>query len=131
MISELCLLNELGYYLECVSISSGDFSSLILEFPTLQVACSSFPISISFLHLIFSIPFHFAIYILLYVLVCGFFHSVVFIHPLLPLFLNSAPCIIITLFLWFSLCPSEVNLHTYLTTWLSSCPVGIFVGFSP
>jgi len=29
----------------------------------------------------------------------------------------------------FSLCPLEVNLHTYLTTWLSLCPVGIFFGF--
>ena len=52
-------------------------------------------------------------------------------NPLLPLFLISAPCIIITLFLCFSLCPSEVNLHTYLTTWLSSFPVRIFIGFPP
>ena len=29
----------------------------------------------------------------------------------------------------FSLWPLEVNLHTYLTTWLSSCPVGIFYSF--
>ena len=26
----------------------------------------------------------------------------------------------------FFLLPLEVNLHTYLTTWISSCPVGIF-----
>ena len=31
----------------------------------------------------------------------------------------------------FFLCPLEVNLHTYLTTWLCPCPVGIFFGFSP
>ena len=29
---------------------------------------------------------------------------------------------------FFSFCPLEVNIHTYLTTWLSSCPVGIFFG---
>ena len=29
----------------------------------------------------------------------------------------------------FSLCPLEVNIHNYLTIWLSSCPVGIFFGF--
>ena len=33
------------------------------------------------------------------------------------------------LILCFSLCPLEVNLHTFLTTWLSSCVVGIFFGF--
>ena len=33
------------------------------------------------------------------------------------------------LILCFSLCPLEVNLHTYLTTWLSLCPMGIFFGF--
>jgi len=29
----------------------------------------------------------------------------------------------------FFLCPLEENLHTYLSTWLSSCPVAIFYGF--
>jgi len=29
-------------------------------------------------------------------------------------------------YLVFFLLPLEVNLHTYLTIWLSSCPVGIF-----
>ena len=130
MISELCLLNELVSYLECVSISSG--GSLILEFPTLQVLCSSFPISISFLHLIFSITFHFTFYFLHYFLVCVFFPFSHLLHSLLHFMLFSfRPCIIHTILLSFSLCPSKVNLHTYLTTWLISCPVGIFLEFSP
>ena len=33
------------------------------------------------------------------------------------------------LILCFSLYPLELNIHTNLTTWLSSCPVRIFFGF--
>ena len=48
-----------------------------------------------------------------------------FVH-LIPQSSSSSPynCV-------FPLCPLEVNLHTYLTTWLSSCLVGTFFGFSP
>jgi len=81
-------------------------------------------------HLFFSI-LPCAIYITCLCSCLCHFLLVIFIHPLLPLFLISAPCITITLFLCFSLYPFEVNLHTYLTTWLSSCLVGIFLGFSP
>ena len=55
---------------------------------------------------------------------------VIFIHPLLPWFFNFRPFILITIQFCFSFCSLEVNLHTYLTTWLSSCLVGIFFGFS-
>ena len=38
-------------------------------------------------------------------------------------------CIIHVTLYWFLSLPLEVNLHTYLTTWLNSCPVGIFPRF--
>ena len=31
---------------------------------------------------------------------------------------------------WFLSLPLEVNLHTYVTTWLNSCPVGSSLGFT-
>ena len=43
--------------------------------------------------------------------------------------LNSVPLHHLHLIIVFSLCPLEVNLHTYLTSWLSSCLVEIFFGF--
>jgi len=57
----------------------------------------------------------------------GFYHD--FMFPLM--FIKFLPFIINHEILVFFLCPLEVNLHTYLTTWLSLCPVGIFFGFSP
>jgi len=73
------------------------------------------------------LPFPFLLYHLLLfnfsLLVCFLVGSFVLIFA--PL------CIIHTIYLCFSLCPSEVNLHTYLTTWLCSCLVGIFLGFPP
>ena len=51
------------------------------------------------------------------------FHHVI-VFPFMPFnFHTMHHCHLI---MWFSFLPLEVNLHTYLTTWLSSCPVGIF-----
>ena len=40
-------------------------------------------------------------------------------------------CISFSPYLAFHLCLYEVHIHTYLTTWLSSCPMGIFLRCSP
>ena len=40
-------------------------------------------------------------------------------------------CILFSPYLVFDLCLYEVNFYTYLTTWLSSCPMGIFLNSSP
>jgi len=61
-------------------------------------------------------------------LVIFFCYSIYIFIYLVPYF-NFAPHHHLHHIIVFYLCPLEVNLHTYLTTWLSSCPVGIFFGF--
>jgi len=122
----LTLVNAQGR-VGTISIGGSSFTYLGVSHPPSGVII----FTISFLNLIsFSILLC-AIYVTCLCSCLCHFLLVIFIHPLLPLFLNSAPCIIITSFLCFSLCHYEVNIHTYLTTWLSLCPVGIFLGFSP
>ena len=87
----------------------------------------------------FSIPFMFC----LLVLICCSWVSLIIMsmvhhlggldhHWYLPCaHFNFANCISYSLYLVFHLCLWKVNLHTYLTTWLSSCPVGIFLMSSP
>jgi len=60
---------------------------------------------------------------------CSFMFG--FLHHLVLLFhvLYFCTFIIIIIIFVFSFFPLEVNLHTHLTTWLSSCQVGIFFGF--
>ena len=115
-----------------MSISSGGSSFTYLGVshpPSGVIICTIF--TISFLHLMSFSILPCAIYVTCLCSCLCHFLLVIFIHPLLSLFLNFTPCIIITLFLCFSLCPFEVHIHTYLTTWLSLCPVRIFLGFSP
>ena len=100
------------------------------KLPSFQVAWSIFH-SISFLSSFSFSFFYYAFYN--FISICLF---------VLHFFIRSSSCflpsyviLIFTphhchhLILWFSLCPLEVNFHTYLTTWLSSCLVGIFFGF--
>jgi len=63
--------------------------------------------------------------ILLFIIVWFSSSSYVSFHAL---YFRTYIIIIFTIIV-FSLCPLEVNLHTYLTTWLSSCQVRIFFGF--
>ena len=62
-------------------------------------------------------------------------HHLVWQWP--PLMLTKCPISfpqlhsIFTISCFFHFCLCEVNLHTYLTIWLSSCPVGIFLRSSP
>ena len=76
-----------------------------------------------------SFPFHLPLHH--YFPLCS---CVLFLFPFDPLHTN---CILLCSFIFrkhhhlhhilcFFLLPLEVNLHTYLTTWLSSCPMGIF-----
>jgi len=60
-------------------------------------------------------------------LFCSFFFPFGFLHYIcffpwvsIPQYASSSPYNV------FFLLPLEVDLHTYLTTWLSSCPVEIF-----
>ena len=130
MISELCLLNCFGSYLKSSSTSSGGSSPLILEPSTIPSGVITCSFSISFLHpFIFFLsylrhfPFPFYVLVLLFTI------------RFLSCFLLSYMFFIFTHhhlhhhIIVFSLCPLDVNLHTYLTTWLSSCPVRIFFGF--
>ena len=88
-------------------------------------------ISFSFLSPLPLFPlFHLSLcsYVLVFIL-CQFSVYCVLVFPSMLFYI--LPFIINHHILIFFLCPLEVNLHTYLTTWLSSCPVGIFFGFSP
>ena len=94
---------------------------------TLQVACSLLSIT-SFLSFISSSIFHDTFAHCVYVLAFTFifqFGSLRHNCFLLCSF-NSATLHHLHYILCFFLLPLEVNFHTYLTTWLSSCLVGIF-----
>jgi len=87
--------------------------SFLHPFLCLSSFCTTFPFPLYVIMLFFYFGFHLSFFIL-----CSFhFASYLYHH-------NHQICV-------FSLCPLEVNLHTYLTTWLSSCLMGIFFGFSP
>jgi len=76
--------------------------------------------------LLFPFIFLFSIALCYSVHLCLFgFHLLSFPYMLF----NSAPLHHHHHIIVFSIFPLEVNLHTYLTTWLSSCPVGILFGF--
>ena len=113
-------------YLKCVSTSSGDSFTTQLgvsPFAKWHDNPSSF---ISFLRpfLLLSFflrhPFHSSLIILLclsviLVITC---HSSSYVLSISTIYLHHLNHHIV-----FSLCPLEVNLDIYLTTWLSSCPV--------
>jgi len=90
----------------CDFISSHKLSSSL---PLLSLFTSSSPLHIHFL-LLFNLFFT-----LFFFFICS---------------LSLIPLHYCHLIISFSLCPSEVNFHTYLNTWLSSCSLRIFVGFS-
>ena len=121
MFSELSLLLFLGFITLQVAVLDHSSRSI----PSSKWRDHISP-SISFLlslHLFFSSPC--AIFIPFYDLVFFFFSfliSILFSFHLCSL--NFAPRHLI---LCFSLCSLEENLHTYLTTWLSSCPMTIFI----
>ena len=114
-------------YLECSCTSSGGFTTHLGVFHHSKWH-DSLPYSISFIH-----PF------ILFILLCTTFHSILCLSLLFNfsfyiVFLYLAPCLNFAPHHHLhhtivSLCPLEVNLHAYLTTWLSSCPVGIFFEF--
>jgi len=117
--SELSLL-EFGSYLECSTLQVVTFNHSSWSLLTLQVAWPDHTfiiLSFSFLSsFYFSIP------------LCSCVHLFYFLSFPYTLF-NFTPIHHQHHIIMFSLCPLEVNLHTYLTTWLSSYPVGIFFGF--
>ena len=69
-------------------------------------------------------PFPFLLYYCVLLFLFGF-------HILLLsiIYFNSSPLNYHHHIVVFSLCPLEVNLHTYLTIWLRSCPMRIFFRF--
>ena len=112
-----------GSYLECVNTSSVGSFTTHLGVPPSPSGMTSllFPkasLNLLIFFVFVSIPF----YIFLLFTIRSSIIFVSFCSSILHL-------IIITLYLCFSLCSLEVNLHTYLTTWLCSCQVGIFFGF--
>jgi len=120
-----------GLILSVWALQVATLSPLILDYLILQVArhpfffhklSSSPPLFIFLLRHPFHSSLLYHVCLLSLVITC-------LSHLMLFLFLQFTFIIIITI-LCFSLCPLEVNLHTYLTTWLSSCPIGIFFGFS-
>ena len=117
-----------GSYLEFVSTSSGGNFTTHLGVPHFSKWHDNPFSSISFLHLFtFSFLFFTPLSIPFYsFLLFTIWSSIIFVS-----FCSSISHLIITLYLCFSFCPLEVNLNTYLTTWLSLYPVGIFFGFSP
>jgi len=121
-----------GLILSVRALHVATLSPLILEWLLLQVAWHPFffhKLSSS-LHLFVILlchPFHSSLYYYACIL---FWFSLIFLHLMFFPFSQFTFIIIITI-LCFSLCPLEVNLHTYLTTWLSLYPVGIFFGLSP
>ena len=128
--SETCVLSTLVLSCESESSSSSDPHHLSWRSHTPS------SVFIHSLHHKLSCPsslfpfFHYAIYPCVYVLF------------LLPFSIRS-PSLYLLSFMFFHfrkvyssspylvifLLPLEVNLHTYLTIWLSSCPVGIFPRF--
>jgi len=118
-----------GSYLECVSTSSGgSFTThLGVSHPPNGVILVHYPISFlifSLLFFSFVPPSMSSLFYYVLKFRYSFFHH----HH------HCVNChnhlIILTIFC-FSLCPLEVNIHTYLTTWLNSCPVGVFFRLSP
>ena len=114
------MLSFCGSYLGCLCTSSGGSSPLILESPITPSGVTTtiihkHPLSLHlFLPCTISILlFLFDFSILLLSIIC----------------FNYAPLHHHHHIIVFYFCPLEVNLHTYLTTWLSSCSVGIFFGF--
>ena len=108
--SETCVLSTLVLSCESDSSSNGGPHHLSWRSHTLQVACF----------------FHFHLHKLSYP---SSFLSFPLCHFTLIIFfyaLSFPQSIVIFTYLLFSFFPLKVNLHTYLTTWLSSCPVGIF-----
>ena len=136
------ILNRKETLSECwVSLECYLFVGLILGVCALQVAAIhhsswSLPplqvawppsLSIKFLYLFISTflaPFPFLLYSCVLLFLFGFY-----ILLLSIICFNSAPLHNHHHIIVFSLCPIKVNLHTYLTSWLSLCPVRIFFGF--
>ena len=126
--SETCVLSTLVLSCENETSSCGGPHHSSWRTPTLQVACSfHFHLhKLSIIHL-FS-HFHYAISLWVYVLVFLPFFQFGLLHYICFLLCSfiSAKHHHLHLILWFSFLSLEVSLHTYLTNWLSSCPVGIF-----
>ena len=127
MFSELSLL-EFRTYLECSvpqvpALHHSSWSILPIQVAWPPFIILSFSSLSSFYFSSFA-PFSLYFMFLYHLFLFGF-------HLLyLPYMLfNSAPFHHQHHIILFSLCPLEVNLHTYITTWLSSCPVGISFGF--
>ena len=116
-----------GSYLECLCTSSGGSSPLILESLTTPSGVTTIIIHKLPLSLHLFLPY--AISISSYIIVFFFFLFDFSILLLSIICFNFAALHHHHHIIMFSLCPLEVNLHTYLTTWLSSCPVRIFFGF--
>ena len=122
-----------GSYLECLStLSGGSFTTHLGVPPSpsgmtsllFHKLSSSLPPFIFLFMSSISIPLYDSIFVF------QFWLLLVILHLIFFAFLPFIFIIIITI-LCFSLCPLKANLHTYLTTWLSSCLVGILFGFSP
>jgi len=118
-----------GSYLECSAPQVAALHHSSWSLLPVQVVCQLLTIHKFSLHLFFSSPCTISIPSYEFVFFCFPFRFL-YCFPFHLCYLILAPhhhhhhpilC--------FSLCPLEVNLHTYLTTWLSSCPVGIFFGF--
>ena len=124
MFSRFCLL-EIGSYLGCLCTSSGGSSPLILE--SLSPPSGVIPYSISIsqsLHLCVFLSFslrHSSIIIFICVWLSS--SSYASFH----VFYFRTFIIRITIFVFY-LFLLEVHIHTYLTTWLSLCPMSIFFG---
>ena len=137
ILCETCVLLALGLILSGLRALKWRPSTLILEATILQLACQFSTHTISFLLPSFpSFPFTPFYLVFLYLFPFGssfvfcvvlpFYHSTMF-HFIVSFHVFQFPqCIIIVTLYWFSFLPLEVNLHTYLTTCLCSCPVGIF-----
>jgi len=128
ILCETCVLLALGLILSGLRALKWRPSTLILEksHSKWRVQLSSIPISIlSFISCSISPLLNFSLCL------CSYFPPFsirslssyyVSFHALsIPHHTSSSPYN--AFFLFF---PLKVNLHTYLTTWLSSCPVGIF-----
>jgi len=128
--SELSLLKVIFVLsCECSALQVAILHHSSWKFPSFQVAWSilhsiSFVSSLYFLSSITPsiIPFPFS-----YLFFIFFQSSSCFLPSYVILIF--APHHHHLLILCVSLYSLEVNLHTYLTTWLSSCPMGIFFGF--
>ena len=125
--SETCVLSSLVFSCESESSSNGDHHHLSWRSSTFHVACSPLSISISFLSFISSSIFHFSIAHCVYVLAFASIFQFGSLHHncFFFCFFTSTTLHHFSPYIVFFLLPLEVNLQTYLTTWLSSCPVGI------